>query len=90
MEAFYTFLQDNNLTALIDRLKRIENHYRGINELHEDDKQIWFRFFDGDPLATTITDIAKAFSYDTPRNREYMRDNLTLCCYKAEIQVYYS
>ncbi len=90
MEAFYTFLKDDNLNDLISRLRRIENHYRRINEQDIDDKGIWFRFSELDTQATTINDIIGAFKGGTQANKDYMRNCMEWCCRSAEIEVYYS
>ena len=90
MEAFYQFLKDSDLTELLSKLKRIEKHYRRLNELPNDERGLWFRLFDGDTTATSIADIERVFTNDTRANQQYMRDLLFLCCDEAQIQIYYS
>ena len=87
MEAFYIFLKDDNLNDLISRLRRIENHYRRINEQDIDDKGLWFRFFRGDTGAWTINDIVGDLKSS---NKKYVMQCMQICCDTAEIEVYYS
>lgn len=90
MEAFYTFLKDENVSDLTNRLIRIENHYRRINELPNDARGIWFRFFNGDTLATSICDIVHTIVSGTNENKTNLHNSMEACCNLAEIEIYYS
>jgi hypothetical protein len=62
-----------NQRQLIFNLTQIENKLRqGRNTL----KGVWFRFFSGDTIATTIYNIYK--DVDCPTNREYIRENMQM------------
>jgi len=89
MEAFFNFLKDGNEGALIKKLYEIENHCReSINDNPDNsDKVMWFRFFKGDTLATTIGDIMN--DLHSP-NRNYIMEKMKICYETAEIEVYYS
>lgn len=51
-------------------------------------KNMWFRFFKGDTLATTINDIIN--SLDCPTNGKYILRNLDSAINDNELEIYFS
>ena len=51
-------------------------------------KNMWFRFFKGDTLATTINDIINAL--DCPTNKKHILRNLDAVINDNELEIYFS
>lgn len=51
-------------------------------------KNMWFRFFKGDTLATTINDIIN--SLDCPTNKNHILRNLDTAINDNELEIYFS
>jgi hypothetical protein len=51
-------------------------------------KNIWFRFFKGDTLATTIRDIISAL--DCPTNKKHILRNLDNVIIDKQLEIYFS
>jgi hypothetical protein len=90
MESFFKFLKDDDLDELISNLCGIQRHYTSWRSIRTHKRHIWFRFFSGDTMATTINDIIHTFRNDTQQNKDYMRECMQICCDKGEVEVYYS
>lgn len=51
-------------------------------------KNMWFKFFNGDTLATTINDIINAL--DCPTNGKYILRNLDSAIAEKQLEIYFS
>lgn len=90
MEVFHKFLKNKDNDELFDGLCSIQRHHRSINSITNTKRHIWFRFFSGDALATTIDDIMHTFRNDTKENKQYLTECMQICVDTAEIKIYYS
>ena len=85
--AFQKYLENEDFDELMNSLYDVSNHAR--TWLGGSKKDIWFRFFDGDTLATTIQNIYADFQPGNP-NKEYMKENLRICVLNKSLKIYYS
>ena len=92
-EAFNLYLDNQiDLETLIGRLREIELQVIADEEEEEEDagKQLWFRFFAGDPLQTTISDIEKDLSDPSHPNSRILLQGIALGLEASELEVHYS
>jgi len=56
------------------------------------DKQLWFRFFEGDTLVTTINGLDRVLvdMNDTRANIETLNESIALCVANNSLKVYFS
>ncbi len=91
--AFFNYLKNENLDALINELERIQKD--ADENIGGKDFTLWFKFFDNDTGATDIGEIKNDLSLPAKHsNRLYMLDKFMICTKdinpKNELQVYYS
>lgn len=89
MESFRDFLKNEDKDELIHQLCSIQQHYRSWRSIRGNDRHIWFRFFSGDTVATTINDIIHDLDGGGP-NKKYLMECMQICVDKGEVEVYYS
>jgi hypothetical protein len=91
-EAFSQFLdQQIDLELLIERLRDIELLIIAEDEDEEvSGKKLWFRFFEGDPLETTIPEIEKDLSAPSHPNCMILMRGIALGVESNELEVHYS
>lgn len=88
MEAFHRYVKDNDKEVLLDTLKDVEAYLIEEYELDKSNGEgIWFRFFEGDTLATTIRNIEASLEN---QNRNYMLTMFEFAYRDASLQVYFS
>ncbi|AKD04190.1 hypothetical protein POKO110462_11490 [Pontibacter korlensis] len=90
--AFNEYLDNQiDLPVLISRLREIELQVmHDDDEEEETDKVLWFRFFEGDPLETSISDIEKDLSDPVHPNSRILLQGIALGLEAGELQVHYS
>lgn len=92
-KAFNDYLDNHtNLDELIARLREIE-----LQVLHDDAeeeeapaKTLWFRFFQGDPLQTTISDIEQDLQDAAHPNCRILLQGIAFGLESGELEVHYS
>lgn len=93
-EAFNDFLDERtDLDTLIERLREIELQVMADEEEDDDEdsgKVLWFRFFEGDPLQTTISDIEKDLSDPAHPNYRILLQGIALGLEAEELEVHYA
>ena len=85
IEAFFNYLKNEDKHELIFQLCSIQSHARTWGR--GKNKHIWFRFFHGYTLATTINDIIHDLDNS---NKEHLLDCMRICVDTGEVEVYYS
>lgn len=85
--AFQKYLENEDFGGLMNSLYSVSSHAR--TWLGGSKKEIWFRFFEGNTLATTIQDIYTDLQRGGP-NKEYMKDNFRTCIEDKSLKIYYS
>ena len=89
-EAFSHYLDNKfDLDTLIERLREIELQVMSDDE-DEIGAGIWFRFFDGDTLKTTISDIQKDLSAPSHPNYNILKHGIAFGLKFNELEVHYS
>lgn len=89
-EAFSNYLNNSiDLDTLIERLRYMELQVISDDE-EETGKEVWFRFFEGDPLHTTISEIEKDLSDPGHPNCTLLRRGIALGLAAGELEVHYS
>ena len=89
-EAFSHYLDNKyNLDTLIERLREIELQVMSDDE-DEIGAGIWFRFFDGDTLKTSISDIHKELSAPSHPNYNILKQGIAFGLKTNELEVHYS
>jgi len=89
-EAFSGYLDGAlDLDALIERLRYIELQILSDDE-EESSRKVWFRFFEGDPLQTTISEIEKDLSDPQHPNCLILKRGIALGLQSGELAVHYS
>jgi hypothetical protein len=89
-EIFFNYTKEKiDLDEMISKLKDIE---KTVRKDIKEDKNLWFRFFQGDTLATTIDDIYKDLSLPKSHdNHQLMLDNLKKTSeLENEIEIHFS
>ncbi|PRY12412.1 hypothetical protein CLV24_108156 [Pontibacter ummariensis] len=91
-EAFSLYLdQQIDLDTLIERLREIELQVMSEDpDEEETGKRLWFRFFEGDPLQTTIEDIETDLSQPSHPNSMILQRGIALGLESNELEVHYS
>jgi len=93
-EAMFEFLKDDDVTKLIEELKRIEQYHKGIIECTDDELGLWFKFGSDDTLATTIEDIEKDLNLPSNHgNHKLLIDKFLLAIDnnpETELMIYFS
>lgn len=91
-EAFDLYLDNKiDLDALIERLRYIELQVQAEDESEEEnDKELWFCFFEGDSLKTTIRDIEKELRDPSHPSANILRRGIALGLEAKELDVHYS
>ncbi|WP_299821497.1 hypothetical protein [uncultured Pontibacter sp.] len=91
-DAFGQYLDSKiDLHTLIQRLQEIE--LQVLSEEDEDEesgKSLWFRFFDGDTLATTINEIEKDLADPAHPNSQILLRGIAYGLQSDELEVHYS
>ena len=92
MDAINLYMQGiYRRSQLISKLREIENHHRKETDDYENEKQLWFRFFEGDNLVTTITEIDNCLLLpQTHPNFQSMIESFEIAITDASLQVYFS
>jgi hypothetical protein len=89
-EAFNSYLDNRiNLEELIERLRYIELQILSDDE-EETGSQVWFRFFEGDTLKTTINEIEKDLSDPSHPASLILKRGIAYGVEANEIEVHYS
>ena len=90
-KAAFNFYLDGHidLDTLLERLREMELQVQSEEE-EETGKQVWFRFFSGDPLKTTISDIEKELSDPAHPNSLILKRGIALGLEADELEVHYS
>jgi hypothetical protein len=89
-ETFSRFLDNElDLETLIERLREIELQVMSEEE-EETGSQVWFRFFEGDTLKTTISDIEKDLSDTSHPNCRILMQGIAYGLKSNELEVHYS
>ena len=90
-KAFSQYLDEIiDLDTLVDRLRGIELQVMSDDEENETGKGLWFRFFEGDPLKTTIADIEKELSDPTHPSYNILRQGIAFGLQADELEVHYT
>lgn len=92
-EAFNDFLDNKtDLDELIERLRTIELQVQSDDEDEDEEtgKGIWFRFFEGDNLKTTISDLEKELSDPAHPNYRILLYGIATGLEANELEVHYS
>lgn len=89
-EAFNDYLDNKiDLKILIERLRYIELQIMSDDE-DEIGKGIWFRFFKGDTLKTTISDIEKDLRDPAHPNSRILKQGIAMGLQTDELEVHYT
>lgn len=89
-EAFSDFLDNKtDFNTLMERLRYIELQVLADDE-DDAEKTVWFRFFEGDPLKTTITEIEKDLSDPSHPNYQILLRGIALGLGTDELEVHFS
>lgn len=90
--AFNDYLYNRiELDDLIARLREIELQVMHDDEAEEEtEKVLWFRFFNGDPFQTTISDIENDLSDPTHPSARILLQGIALGLDSNELEVHYS
>lgn len=89
-EAFGNFLDNKiDLDTLIERLRDIELQIISEEE-EETDKGLWFRFFEGDTLQTSITEIENDLSDPSHPNSQILLRGIAYGLEAKELEVHLS
>lgn len=86
----YDYLQDGQLKKMCDTLKEVENHAISQTDGDRYGESLWFKFIEGDTLATDINDLINTFKYGTKENQSFYRELMGSACNNASIEVYFS
>ncbi|WP_299762585.1 hypothetical protein [uncultured Pontibacter sp.] len=91
-EAFHDFLDKRtDLNTLLERLRYIELQVQSDDEEEEEaGKVLWFRFFEGDSLQNTISDIETDLSDSSHPNSRILQQGILLGLQAGELEVHYS
>lgn len=88
-EAFTDFLENRiDSETLLDRLRYIEMQIISDDE-DEVGKGIWFRFFEGDTLKTTISDIEKDLRAPGHPNYNILKKGIAFGIQSDELELHY-
>ncbi len=85
-----------DLDALIEKLREIElqlmadEDEEGDGEEVETDKRLWFRFFAGDTLSTTIAEIERDLGDPSHPNARILLQGIAFGLETDELEVHYS
>jgi hypothetical protein len=88
--AFAIFIANpskDNVHYLVTRLELIEKE---IKKNRYSDKRLWFRFYEGDSLVTTIENISICLFSDNFDNKEYLFKNIVRAVNELSLEMYYS
>ncbi|RAU81952.1 hypothetical protein [Pontibacter arcticus] len=89
-EAFSQYLNSHiSLEELIEKLRYIEQLLVADDE-EETDKSVWFRFFAGDTLKTTISDIEKELATPNHPNYNILRQGIAFGLQTEELEIHYA
>ncbi|ARS35221.1 hypothetical protein [Pontibacter actiniarum] len=89
-DAFGKYIDDEiDLDQLLERLRYIEQQVISEDE-DETEKTVWFRFFEGDPLHTTISEVGKDLSDPSHPNCALLQRGIALGLQAGELEVHYS
>lgn len=90
LNAMYDYLQDGQLTKMIDSLKEAKDH--AISKMENDryGETLWFKFSPDDCLATDIQDLRTTLKYGTEENQAYYREMMAQACKDCTLEVYFS
>ncbi|WP_276496971.1 hypothetical protein [Pontibacter litorisediminis] len=91
-EAFNAYLDNQlDLDGLIVRLREIELQViHDEEEEEETGKALWFRFFEGDPFQTRISDIENDLRDPAHPNCRILLQGIALGLEAGELEVHYS
>jgi hypothetical protein len=91
-QVFNQYLDNEiDLDTLIERLREMELQLLADeDEEEESNKQLWFRFFEGDTLATTISDIQKDLSDPSHPNANILLRGIAFGLQTEELEVHFS
>ena len=92
LELFADFLSMKiDEQTFIQKLYSFEMKIKSENdETENEDCSLWFRFFKGDTLATTIRDIKTDLIFGNTSNHNFMIENLKLAIELNELEIYLS
>lgn len=83
------YANEINKRQLIQGLREVEHKLFEQDFKMELSKQLWFRFFEGDTMATTIEDLCNDISSST--NHDYIMDKIEMAVKKPKgLQIKYS
>jgi hypothetical protein len=74
--------------ALLSGLQAVERHIVGSDP--DNSKQVWLRFYKGDPLATTLQEMKQDLAAPFHKNYAYLLERLQASLERDELEVYYS
>ncbi|GAB3195271.1 hypothetical protein ABID22_003624 [Pontibacter aydingkolensis] len=91
-EAFNDYLDNKtDLEGLIERLRYIELQVQSDDEEDEEpDKKVWFRFFEGDTLKTTINELEKELGDPAHPSYRILLYGIATGLEANELEVHYS
>lgn len=91
-KAMYEFINNHiNLDTLLSKLKEVEDYHREEIGDHDSDKHIWFRFFKGDTMVTTLKNLENDLSsHLSIKNHQFMMELMKDAVNDASLEVYYS
>ncbi|MFD2245119.1 hypothetical protein [Pontibacter ruber] len=88
-EAFSNYLDNKiDLDTLIERLRYME--LQALSEEEETGKEVWLRFFEGDSLQTTISEIEKDLSDPTHPGYRILIQGIAFGLQSGELEVHCS
>ncbi|WP_439882316.1 hypothetical protein ACSX1A_03945 [Pontibacter sp. MBLB2868] len=89
-EAFNLYLDNKiDLDELIERLRYVELQVQSEEE-EESDRKVWFRFFEGDTLKTTIDEIEKDLRDPAHPGGVILKRGIAYGLDANELEVHYS
>ena len=90
-EAFNDYLDSKtDLEGLLERLRYIELQVQSDDEDEESDKTVWFRFFEGDTLRTTIKELEKELGDPAHPSYRILLYGIATGLEAGELEVHYS
>ncbi|WP_162426207.1 hypothetical protein [Pontibacter pudoricolor] len=93
-QVFSQYLDNEvDLETLIGRLREIELQLISDEEEEDDEvsnKKVWFRFFEGDPIQTTISDIENELSDTSHPSSKILLRGIAFGLANNEVEVHFA
>lgn len=87
LNAFSTYLKDDDRIKLIKSLRDIEDFEKQRSK-YRDDESLWFRFFRDETSCWTVGDVLNDLKNVT--NKAYVLQNMKLAIQLKSMEIYYS